>query len=429
MIGFLDILSFGLEWGYVLVFCWMLHTFLPLRRNRALRVLAFFDCSFLAPAVIYSNDLPGLIGVLTGFGAYVALFHRGRWMEKLSAVLVFGPALIAVNYMTQDAGSRIFFGLTQAPSGPSQGWTRQELLASTAIHTGFQLVRLLFWTGAWLLLKKHLRRITSDLTARMWLVVDALMLSPFVAIFTIIYFLPEAPVIVYPICVTSIFSGFGCIWLAAYICASVRTACHAQELEVKQDYYRDRMKDEERVRGIYHDLKNHLLVLQARTEDGQELRRSVQGLQEQIGAYEDYYHTGNEFLDIILRDKAGKAQERKIAFSAMLSMEDSAFLDPLDISTIFGNALDNAIEASEKLPEERRAIVAKAGRIRDILVVSVENNALPEAAPSLKTTKRDERAHGFGLPNIRKAVERYGGQCSVRAREGQFLLKIMIPVP
>ena len=52
MIGFLDILSFGLEWGYVLVFCWMLHTFLPLRRNRALRVLAFFACSFLAPAVI-----------------------------------------------------------------------------------------------------------------------------------------------------------------------------------------------------------------------------------------------------------------------------------------------------------------------------------------------------------------------------------------
>ena len=429
MIRFLDILSFGLEWGYVLVFCWMLHTFLPLRRNRALRVLAFFACSFLAPAVIYSNDLPGLIGVLTGFGAYVALFHRGRWMEKLSAVLVFGPALIAVNYMTQDAGSRLFFGFTHAPSGPSQGWTRQELLASTVIHTGFQLVRLLFWTGAWLLLKKHLRRITSDLTARMWLVVDALMLSPFVAIFTIIYFLPENPVIVYPICVTSIFSGFGCIWLAAYICASVRTACHARELEVKQDYYRDRMKDEERVRGIYHDLKNHLLVLQARTEDGQELRRSVQGLQEQIGAYEDYYHTGNEFLDIILRDKAGKAQERKIAFSAMLSMEDSAFLDPLDISTIFGNALDNAIEASEKLPEERRAIVAKAGRIRDILVVSVENNALPEAAPSLKTTKRDERAHGFGLLNIRKAVERYGGQCSVRAREGQFLLKIMIPVP
>ena len=165
MIRFLDILSFGLEWGYGLVFWWMLHTFLPLRRNRALRILAFFACGFLAPAIIYSNDLPGLIGVLSGFGAYVALFHRGRWMEKLSAVLVFCPALIAVNYMTQDAGSRLFFGLTHAPSEQSQGWTQQELLASTAVHTLFMLLRLLFWTGAWLLLKKHLRRITSDLTA------------------------------------------------------------------------------------------------------------------------------------------------------------------------------------------------------------------------------------------------------------------------
>lgn len=429
MIRFLEILSFGLEWGYVFVFFWMLHTFLPLRRNLLLRILAFLACSFLAPAIIYSNDLPGLTGVLSGFGIYVALFHRGRWMEKLSAVLVFCPALIAVNYMTQDAGSRLFFGLTHAPAGMSQGWTRQELLASTAIHTGFQLVRLLFWTGAWLLLKKHLRRITSDLTARMWLVVDALMLSPFVAIFTIIYFLPENPVIVYPICIASVFSGFGCIYLAAYICTSVQTACHAQELEMKQSYYRDRMKDEERVRGIYHDLKNHLLVLQARTQDGQEIKSSVQGLQEQISAYENYYHTGNEFLDIIIRDKARTAQEKGIEFSAMLSLEEGAFLDPLDISTIFGNALDNAIEASEKLPEGSRAIIAKAGRIRDMLVISVENNALPEIQPSMKTTKRDESAHGFGIPNIRRAVERYGGQCSIGAREGRFLLKVMIPMP
>ena len=429
MIRFFDILSLGLEWGYVFVFFRMLQTFLPLRRSMAMRVLAFFANSLLAVVIIYSNDLANLLGALLGFVAYVAVFHRGSWAERLTAVLVFYPALIAVNYLMMDMGSRLFFGVTDASGKEIALWTKEEQLASTAIHVATMLLRLLFWLGAWHFLRKYLRRIASGLTAKMWMVVDILMLSPFVAIFTIIYFMPEDPVIVYPICGASIFSSFGCIYLAAYICNSVQTAYRAQELEMKQSYYRDRTGDEERVRGIYHDLKNHLLVLQARTEDGQELRRSVQGLQEQIGAYEDYYHTGNEFLDIILRDKAGKAQERKIAFSAMLSMEDSAFLDPLDISTIFGNALDNAIEASEKLPEERRAIVAKAGRIRDILVVSVENNALPEAASSLKTTKRDERAHGFGLPNIRKAVERYGGQCSVRAQEGQFLLKIMIPVP
>ena len=71
----------------------------------------------------------------------------------------------------------------------------------------------------------------------------------------------------------------------------------------------------------------------------------------------------------------------------------------------------------------------KAGRIRDILVMSVENNALPETIDPERTTKEDAFAHGFGIPNIRKAVERYGGQCSVRAEEGRFVLKIMIPIP
>ena len=61
--------------------------------------------------------------------------------------------------------------------------------------------------------------------------------------------------------------------------------------------------------------------------------------------------------------------------------------------------------------------------------MSVENNALPETIDPERTTKEDAFAHGFGIPNIRKAVERYGGQCSVRAEEGRFVLKIMIPMP
>lgn len=429
MIRFLDILSFCLEWGYVIVFFRMLHTFLPLRRSWFLRVPAFFACSMLAVVVVYSNDLPPLLGTMLGFAAYTTVFHSGRWIEKLTAVLVFYPALIAVNYLMQDMGSRFFFWLSDAPGSPSEGWTQTEYLLSTAVHTLSLLLRLLFWLGAWRFLHKYLRRITADLTLKMWLVVDALMLSPFVAIFTILYFMPEEPVIVYPICGASIFSGFGCIYLAAYICSSVQTAYHAQELEMKQGYYRDRVSDEERVRSIYHDLKNHLLILQAQAESGQAAAPYIRKLQEQIQAYENYYRTGNEFLDIIIRDKARTAQERQIDFSAAVTLSDSDFIDPLDISTIFGNALDNAIEASERLPEDQRLITVKAGRIRDLLVMSVENNALPETIRPERTTKEDAFVHGFGIPNIRKAVERYGGQCSIKTEEGRFVLKIMIPVP
>ena len=54
-------------------------------------------------------------------------------------------------------------------------------------------------------------------------------------------------------------------------------------------------------------------------------------------------------MDIILKDKAAKAREKGIDFSAQLDLHGSDFLDPLDLSTLFGNALDNAIEACEKL--------------------------------------------------------------------------------
>jgi len=93
-------------------------------------------------------------------------------------------------------------------------------------------------------------------------------------------------------------------------------------------------------------MKNHLLLLRAQTGNGQDIQNYIQKLQEQIQEYENYHHTGNEFLD-------------------------GSFMELLDISTIFGNALDNAIEESEKLPEDRRLITVRANRVRDMLVITV----------------------------------------------------------
>lgn len=439
MIHFLNILSFFLEWTYVFVFFWILHTFLPVRQNWIARIPAFFACSFFAVTIIYSNDLANLLGSLVGFSLYLILFHRGRWVEKLTAVLIFYPAVIAINYMMQDIGTLLFFGITKAPNETS-AWTPEVMLLSTAIHAVTLLARLLFWTGAWLFLKKYLRDTTYTLTNRMWLIVDTLMLASVVSIFTIIYFMPDRIIIVYPICAASIFSSFGCIYLASYMCGAMQTAWHAQELEMRQNYYEEKMEDETRIRQIYHDMKNHLLVLEnvmADTEPAasftenvstDSVHPSIRHLRQQMESYENYYRTGNPYLDVIIRDKAKTAREKQIDFTAILHFADGSFLDPLDISTIFGNALDNAIEASEKLAVSRRVVSVKARRIHDMLVIAVENNALPDADASGKTTKEDALFHGFGLSNIRAAVDKYDGQCTVKCKDGVFVLKIMIPV-
>lgn len=430
MIHFLNILSFALEWAYVFVFFWILHTFLPVRQNWMVRIPAFFACSFFAVVIIYSHDLPNLLGSLVGFCLYVTVFHRGRWVEKLTAVLIFYPAVIAINYIMQDTGALIFFGTTNASNDESL-WAPEVMVLSSAIHAATLLARLLFWTGAWVFLRKYLQNTTYTLTNRMWLIVDTLMLASMVSIFTIIYFMPEKIIIVYPICAASIFSSFGCIYLASYMCSAMQTAWHAQELEMRQAYYEEKMEDETRIRRIYHDMKNHLLVLENAVPDADAAvpDASIERLQRQISSYENYYHTGNAYLDVIIRDKAKTAREKQIDFTAVIHFADGAFLDPLDISTIFGNALDNAIEASEKLAVPRRVITVKARRIRDMLVILVENNALPDTDASGKTTKDDAFLHGFGLSNIRNTVEKYDGQCTVKCADGVFVLKIMIPVP
>ena len=200
------------------------------------------------------------------------------------------------------------------------------------------------------------------------------------------------------------------------------------QLQQQYAYYQDKLKDEERIRSIYHDLKNHLLVMESR-QNTEETRQMAETLRSQIADYEDYVHTGNEFLDIILKDKAAKAREKQIDFSAMVDFHGIDFMEPLDISTIFGNAIDNAIEASENLPEYKRLITVKAERVRDMLLITIENNTAPGNHLTEGTTKKDRFVHGFGIPNIKKAVERYSGQCSFQQEERVYRLKILIPCP
>lgn len=200
------------------------------------------------------------------------------------------------------------------------------------------------------------------------------------------------------------------------------------QLQQQYAYYQDKLKDEERIRSIYHDLKNHLLVMESR-QNTEETRQMAETLRSQIADYEDYVHTGNEFLDIILKDKAAKAREKQIDFSAMVDFHGIDFMEPLDISTIFGNAIDNAIEASENLPEYKRLITVKAERVRDMLLITIENNTPPGNHLTEGTTKKDRFVHGFGIPNIKKAVEKYGGQCSFQQEGRTYRLNILIPCP
>ena len=200
------------------------------------------------------------------------------------------------------------------------------------------------------------------------------------------------------------------------------------QLQQQYAYYQDKLKDEERIRSIYHDMKNHLLVLEG-SQGVEATRQMAQELRAQIADYENYIHTGNSFLDIIIKDKAEKAREKHIDFSALIDFGGVNFIEPLDISTLFGNGIDNAIEASEKLPEEQRVILIKAGQVQNFVSILIENNCSDKVHTDGHTTKADKFLHGFGIANMQKAAEKYSGTCTTTQADGKFTLKILLPVP
>ena len=201
------------------------------------------------------------------------------------------------------------------------------------------------------------------------------------------------------------------------------------QLQQQFAYYQEKLKDEEKVRSVYHDMKNHLLVLQ-RQINSPETAEMVEKLQSQVAMYEDYEHTRNDILDIILKEKSETAREKHIALSVTADLNGVDFIEPLDVSTIFGNGLDNAIEASEKLPEEQRAILVKAGRVQNFFSVLIENSCLQNREyTKQRTTKSDDFLHGFGISNMRKAAEKYDGQLTIKCENEKFTLKILIPIP
>ena len=255
----------------------------------------------------------------------------------------------------------------------------------------------------------------------MWLIVDTLMLAPFVAIFTILCFLAGKHCYRLPhLFCLHLFQ----LWLhlsgRLYLYLGPNHLPGPRPWRNRKAYYKDRLQDEERVRQIYHDMKNHLLVLQSQSENSPVLHQAAQTLQDQLQAYESYQHTGNEYLDAIIRDKARLAREKSIDFTSVIHFEAGHFLDPLDISTLFGNALDNAIEACMQLPDAQRLVTVKTSRVRDMLLVLVENTMSSSLVWNGRTTKEDPFLHGFGLANIQRTVEKYGGHCLTHGKDGSL---------
>lgn len=194
------------------------------------------------------------------------------------------------------------------------------------------------------------------------------------------------------------------------------------------EYYKkiDKMTGE--LREFRHDYKNHILCLQAllEKEEYSDALTYVKGITRQDIIEFNKFYSGNQIADALLSDKSETAEKNniKIQFDGFISDE----LKPIELCTILSNALDNSIEACEKLHhDETKNIFIKCAVIQGIQIIEIKNPN-PVDSITTKTTKTDKENHGFGLYHIRRTVEAMGGKINIPSMKPEFVLELEFPI-
>ncbi|MBR4210602.1 MAG: sensor histidine kinase [Lachnospiraceae bacterium] len=203
-------------------------------------------------------------------------------------------------------------------------------------------------------------------------------------------------------------------------------------LHMQYEHYRMTEEGIDLVNQKYHDLKHQISLLK-RGLDSEKSLQYLDSLEQEIKSYEAQNKTGNKILDTILTMKSLQCQKENIHLTCVADGKEISFLDPMDISALFGNALDNAMESVSKIPDqEKRLIHVSVARQKNFLRIRVENCYegklhFHDGIPA--TTKSDRRYHGYGLRSIRQIAEKYSGSVTINTEDGWFDLRILIPIP
>lgn len=153
----------------------------------------------------------------------------------------------------------------------------------------------------------------------------------------------------------------------------------------------------------------------------------------EVNVYDSVIETGNEALDTILTEKGLACSSEGIVLSVIADGAALGFMKAADIYSLFGNALDNAIEAARGVSDpERRTISLSVSRRGRMVAVSVENYCaqMPRFEEGLPVTTKPDRAnHGFGMRSMRATVTRYGGSLHCGEHDGVFYLNLLLASP
>ena len=428
--GILSVLSAALSpWAFFGGMCLggaaMVQTvgrYLPIREKFWARPLLFLLFFFTIEMPTWIGDENPLFLFPFFVGAFLLCCGEGR-LARLAMAFALYAALVSGDMIVDSMG---YWGIAARGNG--------------LVGLGEKLI---LWAGVWILARRAMPRGPARLSQRMWVLIGGLSLSPLFAMLAFSlwgwgkklsagpYFDEIAKPIAYTMLPFVLLSGLALLIAVAVLSRQEILEQERQLAQTREVYYRGLQREQQQVRTLRHDLRNHLTAIQGLLEGNrqEEARRYLQSLAQSPALTGGVRWCENETANAVLASKAADAGQKGLELDWKANLPADLPVNGPDLCALLGNALDNAIEGAVGAVEKK--IRLRAGAEKGLLMLRVENayaGQRRQQGDLFSTTKEEKQAHGFGLRGMREIANRYGGSLEAAARDGRFQLIVCLPL-
>lgn len=213
----------------------------------------------------------------------------------------------------------------------------------------------------------------------------------------------------------------------------VKTQFLNEKLDMQYKYYLMAKESQEKMKKVYHDMNNHMENIKRLKDNSEDVNKYINNIEDEVKNVKNIYNTGNLLLDIILYEKSKVCMESNIDFKVGIDFSKCEFIEMIDITSIFSNLIDNAIEACNNINDKdiNKYITIKSTFIKGYYVIRCENSKMNKIIVKnnkIFTTKKDKFFHGLGLENIKSSVKKYDGELKIKNDDYKFIASIYIPI-
>ena len=392
------------------------------RKGKLLFFITWIVCSAIASFVIFPQDATNITGIFLLFLLLNLVLYHGKWIIKLSMILILLPISAALNLLVMDIGGYLFFLY----------FTEQDALENTIFSTLFYSIAVIFWIVFYRLFHKNLTEIRNTFTTRAWYMISIICTASFVGIFTCVYFSPDTTWYIWPCTFACIITNVGSIRLAAYLADGIHADLERKNLQLQKNYYEELEQNQKQIRKFRHDMNNHLSVVGYLLQKGE-----LQKARDYFDKISVYMQTANRkfcensVVNAVLNAKYNLMTDAKIDGFFHISIDKLLFIDDVSLCTLFANTLDNAIEACQKIEApDRRKLELKCRYTENgyfsLELINSKINEIVVQKNQYISDKEDKSAHGIGISSIRDIVEKYEGTLDISYDDTSFKVVILI---